>query len=124
MNFIKTLFCGIFFFFCAGKLTAQSSKIFSLPFPSQYAALDSFFSSFVTECIYDHQIAEELLAVAAKTRDPLTILNCKRAVLGYKYVCSIENGPPSAYIPIIDEANKLLEETDGKKYPEIVCPGI
>ncbi len=119
MNFIKALFCGILFFFCTGNLSAQLTKVFSLPFPKQYAAIDSVIGSFGFNAVYDQQFVDEMQAVASKTNHPLTILNCKRAILNYKYICSGSND--SAYAPLVDEAGKLLAETDEKKYPEIAA---
>ncbi|MEO6668366.1 MAG: tetratricopeptide repeat protein [Ferruginibacter sp.] len=116
---MRKLFCGIILLFLAGNLSAQFTKILSIPFPKQYAALDSAFNSFGVGSVYHPTLVEELLATAYKTKDQLTILNCKRAVLNYQYACSSANGSVSEYTPIIGEANKLLEETDEKKYPEI-----
>ncbi|MEO7524049.1 MAG: hypothetical protein ABIT58_08145 [Ferruginibacter sp.] len=101
---------------------AQGSEVFSLSFPKQYAAVNAVVEkAWNKNPLYDTVLVKTMEVAAYKTQAELTILNFKRTVLNYKYMCTSYDGPPESYKGLIDEALHLLAETDATKYPEIAA---
>lgn len=118
-----------FLLFMQGHTQAQLKKVFALPFPAQYKALDSLvvLRKMGDTAYYDQHFIDELLQAARQTKNPLSILNSKRAVLTFRNICAGKYAPAAFYHSLLQDYLELLEENDEHKYPEmqaIICVNI
>lgn len=104
------------------QLDAQVLNLFNIPFPEQYAVMDSLIDTLAnSDSKYAENELKKLKAYSLEGDEALDVLNLRRSIIRYRYIINYKDQDIDSTKAIIEDATQFLEELDESEYPVIAA---